>query len=765
MNRMFRLVWNATQGSWVVASEIAKGKTKSKALKATTTGMIAAGLVAFASMSLAAFSSPEYSLIKTNDFWFDGRDHWHAWSVEANWNTGTVPTSDSSIMIDGANTVYVVNYNVSSILTIGSSDEGSLIISNNGTLTASDVHLGEGQSSSGRLTLDGGHVVDVTSHFRVGVNGSGTLNILNGGSLGTKELIIGSYTGSVGVVNIGSAANGDATAAGDLDATTINFGSGSGTLVLNHTNTDYVISSNLTNGSSSNSNINLLSGTTSFTGDAAGYNGAMTVDGGTLRIADDDRLSLGGDYNQTADGTLQIGASSSTSYGQLSVAGTADFAANSEINVDVATVNTLANGNLLDSVISAGTLNASTFNVTDNSALFDFAAVVNSDNTVDLTTQQSRTVSTSVRNRRATQNYSAASVLDSFMSGGTSGSDMDNVVTAFGRLATVEEVSEAVSETLPLMQGATTQAAANVMQTTGRIIRARQAMTSGLASGDGFIADKHGWVKPIGSWATQHSIDDSAGFTVDSYGIIGGVDGDISDNDTVGIALSYVDSSMKGENSTSRNSADIDAYQIAFYGQHDLGAEAYDLSVNWQADWGINKTEGKRHMSFIGRTAESDYDTYTTHVGVGVGRTFATAERTTLTPSVQLDYSHIENRRYTETGAGALNLSVSDDQIDAFVVSLQGDLMHEFNDQWALLGNAGVGYDLIDDDTSVTSTYAGGGTAFTTQGLNQAPWRVTAGVGVNYNLDDTTTLSANYDMQGKENFLSHTASAKVRWMF
>ncbi|WP_239090220.1 autotransporter outer membrane beta-barrel domain-containing protein [Marinomonas ostreistagni] len=491
----------------------------------------------------------------------------------------------------------------------------------------------------------------------------------------------------------------------------------------------------------------------------------MAVDGGTLRIADGNTLSLGGDYSQTVDGILQIGASSSASYGQLNVAGTADFAADSKIDIDVATVNTLANGNLLDSVISAGTLNASTFNVTDNSALFDFAAVVNNDNTVDLTTQQTRTVSTSVRNRRATQNYGAASVLDSFMSGGTSGSDMDNVVTAFGRLATDEEVSEAVAETLPLMQGATTQAAANVMQTTGRIIRTRQAMTSGLASGDGFIADKHGWVKPIGSWATQHSIDDSAGFTVDSYGIIGGVDGDISDNDTVGIALSYVDSSMKGENSTSRNSADIDAYQIAFYGQHDLGAEAYDLSVNWQADWGINKTEGKRHMSFIGRTAESDYDTYTTHVGVGVGRTFAVAERTTLTPSVQLDYSHIENRRYTETGAGALNLSVSDDQIDAFVVSLQGDLMHEFNDQWALLANAGVGYDLIDDDTSVTSTYAGGGTAFTTQGLNQAPWRVTAGVGVNYNLDDTTTLSANYDMQGKENFLSHTASAKVRWMF
>ena len=454
------------------------------------------------------------------------------------------------------------------------------------------------------------------------------------------------------------------------------------------------------------------------------------------------------------------------------MAGTADFAADSDIDVDVVSVNTLANGNVLDSVISAGTLKATTFNVTDNSALFDFNAIVNDDNTVDLTTQQTQTissavrkVSTSVRNRQATKNYGAAAVLDTFMAGGTSNSDVDNVVTAFGRLATDEDVAQAVSETLPLMQGASTQVASNVMQTTGRVIRSRQAMTSGVSSGDDFIADKHGWVKPIGSWATQHSIGDSSGFTMDSYGIIGGVDGDISDNDTVGIALSYVNSSVEGENSAARNRADIDAYQIAFYGQHDLGKDMHDVSVNWQADYGINKTEGKRHMAFIGRTAESDYDSYTTHLGAGVGRAFVMSENTTVSPSIQLDYSHIENRRYTETGAGALNLSVDGDQIDAFIVSLQGDVMHVLNDQWSLLANAGVGYDLIDDDTSLTSSYAGGGTAFTTPGLDQAPWSVQVGIGADYNVDDMTTLSFSYDLQGKENFLSHTASAKVRWLF
>ena len=300
MNRSFRLVWNAAQASWVVASEFAKGKTKSKALKASAVGMFTAGLMAVAPMSLAAPAVTNWTGAVDND-----------WSTAGNWDNG-VPTSNITTIIDGFKPNSHVDSKVLSF-NIGSSGTGSLKIINGAALNINDVHLGNGQDALGTLTLDGGRAEGMY-HLRIGYTGNGILNVLNGGSIETPKLIFGTH----GVMNIGAEAGSIATKAGDLEVTTITFSSGINTLVLNHTDSDYVISSNIFGGSDSD-NINLLAGTTSFGGDLSGYTGKMTVDGGTLRIADGDTLTLGGDYTQTS-GILQIGASSAASYGKLNVA-------------------------------------------------------------------------------------------------------------------------------------------------------------------------------------------------------------------------------------------------------------------------------------------------------------------------------------------------------------------------------------------------------------------------------------------------------------
>jgi uncharacterized protein with beta-barrel porin domain len=76
-----------------------------------------------------------------------------------------------------------------------------------------------------------------------------------------------------------------------------------------------------------------------------------------------------------------------------------------------------------------------------------------------------------------------------------------------------------------------------------------------------------------------------------------------------------------------------------------------------------------------------------------------------------------------------------------------------------------VGYDLLNDASSSTASFAGGGAAFTTNGLELSPVVITAGVGVNYALNDATDITVRYDLEGRSDFLSQTASAKVIWVF
>jgi T5SS/PEP-CTERM-associated repeat protein len=669
----------------------------------------------------------------------------------------------------------------------GNGSTGLVTVADTGSLLrATTIYIDASEGGKSSLKVSDGALVEVRylalegdadSVTKVSVSGkgsalsadgiyvtSGTLEVSNGAEVKVvNELTIAVDSDSIGAVIVGAAEGESAVASGALLADDIRFGGGAGFLIFNHTDTNYELTADLVD-TYGNGHVSLFSGTMSFTGDLTDYSGIMTVDGGTLRIASGKTLELGGSYTQTSSGVLKVGASSNSNYGKLAVAGTATFAANSAIAVDVASANSLAVDGTLSSVVSAGTLNASTFSVTDNSALFNFSAVLNN-NTIDLTVERGLLVSDYIKQQGHTSSAGAAAVLDTLMSGGTTGTDMDNIVTAMGKLSTAEEVSDAVAQTLPLLQGANNQVASSVIQTTGRVIQTRQSVTSGASSGDGFITDKKGWVKVIGSRAEQDELNGVSGFVSKSYGVIGGIDGDVDSKSSLGIALSFVDSSIKSASSSTNNGADIEAYQLVFYGQYALGTDYKNINLSWQADVGLNQTEGFRDIAFMSRMASASFNSYISHLGAGAGRTFTLSPNTVIVPSVRADFYYIKNESYNESGAGALNLQVESSTAQDFILTLQGDLEHGINENFIVSANLGVGYDVMNDATSLTSSYEGGGTAFTTEGLEQSPWVVSTGVNVNYSLNDTTQITASYDVQGRENFLSQTASAKVKWLF
>lgn len=165
-------------------------------------------------------------------------------------------------------------------LYVGNAGTGSLAVSNGGTVSNANGHVGYDAGSQGTVTVTGaGSTWTNSGNLHLGFSGTGTLTVAEGATVHAGTVHVASQVGSHGTLNIGAAAGSPAAAAGTLDAASVTFGAGIGTINFNHTSANYVFGSTMTG----NGSVNVLSGTTILTA-ANSYTGPTTVDGATLIV-------------------------------------------------------------------------------------------------------------------------------------------------------------------------------------------------------------------------------------------------------------------------------------------------------------------------------------------------------------------------------------------------------------------------------------------------------------------------------------------------
>jgi outer membrane autotransporter protein len=339
---------------------------------------------------------------------------------------------------------------------------------------------------------------------------------------------------------------------------------------------------------------------------------------------------------------------------------------------------------------------------------------------------------------------------------------MSGVMTALNNLSGAAQAN-AIAQTLPAMAGAASQATTSSMQALNQVIQGRSSSLRGMSSGDEYIGNRDVWMKGFGSWANQNEVNGVSGYKVNTGGLAIGIDKGLTRKANIGAVFAFSNSGVSSNSSSAPSGVTINSYQAGVYGDYTIHPQ---LIANAQVDIGMNQNNAYRNITFMGTNANSSYKSYSGHVGTGVKYLMPLSAQNTFIPSVRVDYTTVQSQAYTETGAGALNLSVGQQTYNTLIPSADLRIDHSLDSKLTLSANAGAGYNTLSNQVTATSAYQGGGTVFATNGLAVSPWLYNAGVGIVGQINKTLQLNVRYDnVFSPTGYMNQMVSAKLKIPF
>jgi outer membrane autotransporter protein len=352
----------------------------------------------------------------------------------------------------------------------------------------------------------------------------------------------------------------------------------------------------------------------------------------------------------------------------------------------------------------------------------------------------------------------AAGVLDSL----TNNAQFAGVITALDALSGTAQAN-AVAQTLPVITGAASQATTAAMQALNQVIQGRSSSLRGMSSGDEYIGNRDVWMKGFGSWANQNDINGVSGYKINTGGLAIGIDKGLTRKANIGAVFAFSNSGVSSNSSSAPSGVTVNSYQAGVYGDYAIHPQ---LIANAQLDVGMNQNNAYRNITFMGTNANSSYNSYSGHVGTGVKYLMPLSAQNTFIPSVRVDYTTVQSQAYTETGAGALNLSVGQQTYNTLIPSADMRIDHSLDSKLTLSANAGAGYNTLGNQVTSTAAYQGGGAVFATNGLEVSPWLYNAGVGITGQIEKNMQLNVRYDnVFSPTGYMNQMVSAKLKIPF
>ncbi|MGB3389613.1 MAG: autotransporter outer membrane beta-barrel domain-containing protein, partial [Pseudaminobacter sp.] len=248
-------------------------------------------------------------------------------------------------------------------------------------------------------------------------------------------------------------------------------------------------------------------------------------------------------------------------------------------------------------------------------------------------------------------------------------------------------------------------------------------------------------------------------------GLAGGYEGVIdvaSGNAVGGFGFGYIHS--RGTVDARLSTFDSDGFYLGAYSAWADGP----WNVAGSLSYGANRVSTERNIAFMGTTAEASYWTHTIDLSGEASYAFDLAETTRLAPLFTLDTGWSGHGGFTETGAGALNLTSGSESWTRLDAGLGIALTHVIlteTGKVTLEGRAVWEHAFADALPSQNLAFAGSPTGFTVLGPDAGRDRFRLGAGLSWDVSDDMTLRARYDGLFSGNQANHSASLGLNVRF
>ena len=273
------------------------------------------------------------------------------------------------------------------------------------------------------------------------------------------------------------------------------------------------------------------------------------------------------------------------------------------------------------------------------------------------------------------------------------------------------------------------------------------------------------WAAPLGGFGHVDADGNAGKLDWWNAGLAGGYEGavDVASGKAVGgFGFGYIHS--RGTVDDRLSTFDADGFYLGAYGAWTDGA----WNLAGSLSYGGTRVSTERNIAFMGTTAEASYWTHTIGLSGEAAYAFDLADTTKLAPLFTLDAGWSGHGGFTETGAGALNLtsgSQSWTRLDAGLgLALTHTVLTE-SGKVTLEGRAVWEHAFSDVVPSQALALAGSSSGFTVLGPDAGRDRLRIGAGLSWDVSDDMTLRARYDGLFSGNQANHAASLGLHVRF
>lgn len=273
------------------------------------------------------------------------------------------------------------------------------------------------------------------------------------------------------------------------------------------------------------------------------------------------------------------------------------------------------------------------------------------------------------------------------------------------------------------------------------------------------VAQMGGWFRAIGDFASLSGSRGMSGFDTQGGGFIAGIDRQFADGLTAGIAGGY---SRTDVSQGSGMGGTVDTPRLWLYGSYEF------------ARWGIDGTMGyaydrigvARPVPAFGATASSSHDGHEANAALQA-RTRLTADGIVVLPVVGLEYVHLYETAFGESGAGTADVALAGRNSDSLrpFTGVSAAKAFTLDNGLEVASEVDINYSHEIFGAAPSILQMGGG-SFSVDDLVPSHDRLTAGASVTAKMSDRFALYADYQtVLPTGNLFQQTVSGGFQYRF